>query len=97
MTDTIEFGRFFVMTNEAKFQHGMNLDDFQTNFGRGRRDQIWAKVDLTKFQSRSTWLDSINFGHGRFCLIRPNFGQSRLGQIWSHLGQGLISQISVRV
>jgi len=51
MTDTIEFGRFFVRANEVKFQHGMNLDDFRTNFGRGRRDQIWAKVDLTKFQS----------------------------------------------
>jgi len=44
--DTIEFGRLFV---EAKFQHGMNLNDFQTNFGRGRHDQIWAKVDSTKF------------------------------------------------
>jgi len=36
------------------FELGMNLDDFQTNFGRGQRDHIWAKVDLTKFQSRST-------------------------------------------
>jgi len=88
------------------FELGMNLDDFQTNFGRGQRDHIWAKVDLTKFQSRSTWqnfsrdrLDWIwlNFGQGRFCLIRPNFGQSRLGQIWPHLDQGLISQILVRV
>jgi len=52
--DTIEFGRFFGDANEAKFQHEMNLDNFRTNFGRGRRDQIWAKVDSTKFQSRST-------------------------------------------
>ena len=43
MVDTIEFYRFFVEANEAKFQHRMNLDDFRTNFGRGRRDQIWAK------------------------------------------------------
>jgi len=27
----------------------MNLDDFRTNFGQGRRDQIWIKVDSTKF------------------------------------------------
>jgi len=35
----------------------MNLDDFRTNFDRRRRDQIWTKVESTKFQSRSTWLD----------------------------------------
>ena len=95
--DTIEFDRFFVEVNEAKFQHGMNLDDFRTNFGRRRRDQIWAKVDLTKFQSRSTGLDSIEFRPGPILPNTtkfwpeptwPNMATFGLGPDQSSFGQG---------
>jgi len=62
MANTIEFDRIFVRTNEAKFWLGSTRPNFgwgrfgqiQTNFDRGRRDQIWARVDSAKFQSRST-------------------------------------------
>jgi len=42
IVDTIEFGRFFVEANEAKFQHGMDLDDFRTNFCQVGPDQNLA-------------------------------------------------------
>ena len=71
------------------------LHQIWTNFGRGRRDQIWAKDDLTKFQWRSTWLDSTEFRSGPILLNTtkfwpkptwPNMTTFRLGPDQSNFG-----------
>jgi len=75
----------------------MNLDDFRTNFSQGRRDQIWAKVNSTKFQSRPTSPDSTEF-QPRPTLPNttkfwpeptwPNMATFGLGLDQSNFGQG---------
>jgi len=77
MLDTIEFGRFFVGTNEAKFQHGTDSTDFWSGLTAFWLSSIWS--NSAEFWPRST---RSNFGWGRLGQIRTNFGRGRRDQIW---------------